>query len=40
MFCKKCGYELEDDAIYCSNCGEAIEGRQVVEDKPAMVWKV
>lgn len=40
MFCKKCGYELEDDAIYCSNCGEAIEGRQVVEDKPAQVWKV
>ncbi|WP_281774753.1 zinc ribbon domain-containing protein [Methanobacterium formicicum] len=21
MFCKKCGYENDDDALYCENCG-------------------
>ena len=22
MFCVKCGLELEDDAVFCGNCGE------------------
>ena len=21
MFCKNCGYENDDDALYCENCG-------------------
>lgn len=29
MFCRKCGKELREDAIYCDQCGEKVE---VVEE--------
>lgn len=25
MFCRKCGYELPDDAVFCQKCGCAVE---------------
>lgn len=31
MFCKKCGYQLEDDARFCPKCGEKIVREGTVE---------
>ena len=28
MFCKKCGAKIDDDSIYCGNCGARIIGNQ------------
>lgn len=28
MFCKNCGSELKDDALFCPNCGTAVASRQ------------
>ncbi|MBQ8310563.1 MAG: zinc ribbon domain-containing protein [Clostridia bacterium] len=30
MYCKKCGKELNDEAVVCVHCGCAIEGKQSV----------
>lgn len=27
-YCKNCGEELKDDALFCPNCGEKVPGRQ------------
>jgi len=27
-YCRKCGYQLEDDALFCSQCGEKITKEQ------------
>ena len=26
MFCKNCGYEIEDDSKYCRKCGKEVNG--------------
>ena len=31
MFCKKCGTNLEDDALFCENCGTAIKRAEPVK---------
>lgn len=28
MFCKRCGYEVKEDFIYCPNCGECLSPTQ------------
>ena len=33
MYCKYCGNKLDDNALFCSNCGKKIEGRET-EEKP------
>ena len=42
MFCQKCGSEIENDAVFCTNCGKAVEAEQkspemseFVDTKPA-----
>lgn len=40
MFCKYCGKEHADDALYCSNCGEAVNAKKVEEKKPARCWSI
>lgn len=32
MFCKHCGKEIEDDAKFCSGCGERVSDTPVVND--------
>lgn len=39
MFCKYCGKEHEEDALFCAYCGEPITEHQQ-EKKPAKCWSV
>lgn len=32
MYCKKCGNEISEGVLFCSNCGTAVEGNYEVED--------
>ena len=40
MFCSKCGHEIDDEAVVCTNCGCAVNGiknnvnKTVVDDVP------
>ncbi len=36
MFCRKCGQELPDDAVFCVKCGTTPTGEGVPETKPAV----
>lgn len=36
MFCKKCGQEINDEAVVCVHCGCAIEGKSA--DGNAKSW--
>lgn len=29
MFCKKCGHNISDDAIFCMNCGTKAESKEL-----------
>ena len=33
MFCKKCGYKLEDDSLFCSKCGADLRGSQPLSEQ-------
>lgn len=33
MYCEKCGTKLQDDAEYCTNCGNKIIGNKEIESK-------
>lgn len=34
MFCVKCGTQLSDDAIFCTNCGERVSGIETPKQRP------
>ena len=40
MFCKVCGKELSDSAIFCGNCGTKIEREVVAENVEAVAEEV
>lgn len=48
MFCTKCGKELENDAVFCPNCGAKVAELEIEEPviessenkKPAKCWSV
>ena len=29
MFCQECGFELRDDAKFCTNCGKSVATKNV-----------
>ena len=29
MYCEKCGYEMQNDALFCENCGEQINKKEI-----------
>lgn len=35
MFCRKCGFELADDAVFCQKCGCRTDGDASVAEAPA-----
>ena len=41
MYCKNCGYELEDGTTYCPNCGTTQQD-EIVENAPTekKVWTI
>lgn len=41
MFCKYCGQELKDDAVFCENCGKRVSTEQdaAVYQEPAPVYQ-
>lgn len=39
MYCKNCGKEHSDDALFCSYCGESIVEKEP-EKKPARCWSI
>ena len=40
MFCKKCGNQLEDNALFCSKCGEKCDSNtEVLNKKSAVEFK-
>lgn len=39
MFCTKCGCELQDDAAFCSNCGNQIENKNSSEKTHVKISK-
>ena len=38
MYCKKCGELLNDDAMFCSNCGTAVHTNDVVVYEHSSVY--
>ena len=32
MYCKHCGKELEDGAIFCTRCGKPVQGQPVKKE--------
>ncbi len=36
MYCQKCGKEVEETAVFCSNCGEPTGNHDVVQSKPVV----
>lgn len=46
MFCQKCGKELLDEAVVCTNCGCAVNGAKQIqkaaagEDIPNAGWNI
>lgn len=39
MFCKYCGNELTDDAVFCSRCGKAVNEGMTAAKKRHYRWK-
>ena len=41
MFCKYCGQELKDDAVFCGNCGKRVSAEEAVPEyqEPAPVYQ-
>jgi hypothetical protein len=39
MYCKNCGKEHNDDALFCAFCGESIVEKEP-EKKPAKCWSI
>lgn len=37
MFCKYCGNEHVEDALYCSHCGASLKEKESNEKKPQNV---
>lgn len=35
MFCSKCGKELSDEAVVCTNCGCAVNGGKTISNAAA-----
>lgn len=35
MFCSKCGKELSDEAVVCTNCGCAVNGGKMISNAAA-----
>lgn len=36
MFCTTCGEKMEEGAVFCSNCGNAVEAKQTIAPEPTM----
>jgi len=40
MFCKKCGAQLDADALFCAQCGTNNGGAPVAQPEPVSAWPV
>lgn len=40
MFCRKCGTELADDALFCTHCGEKVNDKEKADETVAVVAAV